>query len=146
MDSECKDEIQAIIADWLSRLTEMEMAVVRMRYGLDGQEPMHLDEIGIALGYGRGHNSLELARHIDARACRRLRGSRNRLLPAMPMVQETKACLEAIFEAEASALGERIAPAGVDGLGLLRLFGTIFGDPGNILPRRINRKREADGQ
>jgi RNA polymerase primary sigma factor len=59
--------IQAMVGD----LDEKEREVIRMRFGLDGEEPRTLQEIGEAMGLSR-----ERIRQIESRAKEKLRRSR----------------------------------------------------------------------
>ena len=61
------ERIQAMVKD----LDEKEGAVIRMRFGLDGEEPRTLQEIGESLGLSR-----ERIRQIESRAKEKLRRSR----------------------------------------------------------------------
>jgi DNA-directed RNA polymerase sigma subunit (sigma70/sigma32) len=60
-------QIQAMVGE----LEEKEREVIRMRFGLDGEEPRTLQEIGAALGLSR-----ERIRQIESRAKEKLRRSR----------------------------------------------------------------------
>jgi RNA polymerase primary sigma factor len=59
------------IAALVGELEEKEREVIRMRFGLDGEEPRTLQEIGEALGLSR-----ERIRQIEAKAKEKLRRSR----------------------------------------------------------------------
>ena len=59
--------IQSMVGD----LEEKERDVIRMRFGLDGEEPRTLQEIGEALGLSR-----ERIRQIESKAKEKLRRSR----------------------------------------------------------------------
>ena len=63
-EDELKDEIQTA----MDALTEGEARVLRMYYGLDGQEPMTLEEIGTYVGRTR-----ERVRQIKEKALQKLR-------------------------------------------------------------------------
>lgn len=63
-EDELKDEIQ----DVMGALTEGEARVLRMYYGLDGEEPMTLEEIGTYVGRTR-----ERVRQIKEKALQKLR-------------------------------------------------------------------------
>ena len=63
-DGELKTEIQ----DAMGALTEGEARVLRMYYGLDGQQPMTLEEIGTYVGRTR-----ERVRQIKEKALQKLR-------------------------------------------------------------------------
>ena len=63
-EGELKDEIQCA----MEALTEGEARVLRMYYGLDGQEPMTLEEIGTYVGRTR-----ERVRQIKEKALQKLR-------------------------------------------------------------------------
>lgn len=56
------------IDEWLGVLSERQRLVIRMRFGLDGGEPLTLEKIGIALGVTR-----ERARQIEDQAKDKLR-------------------------------------------------------------------------
>ena len=59
--------IQAIVED----LDEKEREVIRMRFGLDGEEPKTLQEIGETMGLSR-----ERIRQIESRAKEKMRRNR----------------------------------------------------------------------
>jgi RNA polymerase primary sigma factor len=59
------------IQDMVGLLDEKEREVIRMRFGLDGDEPKTLQEIGEAMGLSR-----ERIRQIESRAKEKLRRSR----------------------------------------------------------------------
>jgi RNA polymerase primary sigma factor len=59
------------IQDMVGLLDEKEREVMRMRFGLDGEEPKTLQEIGEAMGLSR-----ERIRQIESRAKEKLRRSR----------------------------------------------------------------------
>ncbi len=65
--SSFEERIQAMVDD----LEEKEREVIRMRFGLDGEEPRTLQEIGEALGLSR-----ERIRQIESKAKEKLRRSR----------------------------------------------------------------------
>jgi RNA polymerase sigma factor (sigma-70 family) len=59
------------IQDMVGGLDDKECEVIRMRFGLDGDEPKTLQEIGEAMGFSR-----ERIRQIESRAKEKLRRSR----------------------------------------------------------------------
>jgi RNA polymerase sigma factor (sigma-70 family) len=67
MRSSFAERIQAMVGD----LDEKERDVIRMRFGLDGEDPRTLQEIGESLGLSR-----ERIRQIESRAKEKLRRSR----------------------------------------------------------------------
>jgi len=66
--SSFEEQIRSLVAE----LDEKEQAVLRMRFGLDGEEPKTLQEIGEALGLSR-----ERIRQIESKAKEKLRRSRH---------------------------------------------------------------------
>jgi len=66
-----KDSFERRIQGMVSGLDEKEREVIRMRFGLDGEEPKTLQEIGEAMGLSR-----ERIRQIESRAKEKLRRSR----------------------------------------------------------------------
>jgi RNA polymerase primary sigma factor len=64
--SSFEEQIRAMVAE----LDEKEREVIRMRFGLDGEEPLTLQEIGESLGLSR-----ERIRQIESRAKEKLRRS-----------------------------------------------------------------------
>jgi RNA polymerase primary sigma factor len=65
-----KSSIEGQIRAMVAELDEKEREVIRMRFGLDGEEPRTLQEIGDALGVSR-----ERIRQIESRAKEKLRRS-----------------------------------------------------------------------
>ncbi|MDR0670286.1 MAG: sigma-70 family RNA polymerase sigma factor [Treponema sp.] len=61
--------IQETMGDILSQLSEREMKIIQMRYGLTGEEPLTLEETGKLLGITR-----ERVRQIQEKATFKLRG------------------------------------------------------------------------
>ena len=66
-----KSSFERRIQGMVSGLDEKEREVIRMRFGLDGEEPKTLQEIGEAMGLSR-----ERIRQIESRAKEKLRRSR----------------------------------------------------------------------
>jgi RNA polymerase primary sigma factor len=66
-----KSSFERRIQGMVSGLDEKEREVIRMRFGLDGEDPKTLQEIGEAMGLSR-----ELIRKIESRAKEKLRRSR----------------------------------------------------------------------
>ena len=62
--------LPAEVGRLLARLTDRERAVMRLRYGLDGQDPATLEDAGRRLGV-----SPERVRQIEVRALEKLRGA-----------------------------------------------------------------------
>jgi len=69
-EAEARDYEQQIRA-MVAELDDKEREVIQMRFGLDGEEPRTLQEIGDALGVSR-----ERIRQIESRAKEKLRRSR----------------------------------------------------------------------
>ena len=67
MRSSFEEQIQKLVAD----LDDKERDVIRMRFGLDDEEPKTLQEIGEAMGLSR-----ERIRQIESRAKEKMRRSR----------------------------------------------------------------------
>ncbi|MFP3253712.1 MAG: RNA polymerase sigma factor RpoD/SigA [Hydrogenobaculum sp.] len=63
-----KDVLEKELHDIISKLPEKERKVLELRYGLNGQEPLTLREIGDALGISR-----ERVRQLETRAIKKLR-------------------------------------------------------------------------
>jgi RNA polymerase primary sigma factor len=59
------------LGESLARLGERELTIVRLYFGLDGEEPMNLEQIGALLGITR-----ERVRQLKERALARLRAGR----------------------------------------------------------------------
>ncbi len=66
-----RSSFESRIQGMVSGLDEKEREVIRMRFGFDGEEPMTLQEIGLAMGLSR-----ERIRQIESRAKEKLRRSR----------------------------------------------------------------------
>lgn len=58
----------AKVKEWLDLLDENEQRIIRLRFGLDGEEPMTLESVGKAFGITR-----ERVRQIEAKALNKLR-------------------------------------------------------------------------
>jgi RNA polymerase primary sigma factor len=58
----------AKVNEWLEMLDENEKRIIRLRFGLDGEEPMTLESVGKAFGITR-----ERVRQIEAKALNKLR-------------------------------------------------------------------------
>jgi len=65
---ETEQELKTFTNEILRHLTDREQIVIRARYGLDGEGPRTLQQIGEDCGVSR-----ERIRQIEARAIRRLR-------------------------------------------------------------------------
>jgi RNA polymerase primary sigma factor len=63
--------VREAVGNILSRLSEREMKIIQLRYGLTGEEPLTLEETGKVMGITR-----ERVRQIQKEAARRLRGFR----------------------------------------------------------------------
>ena len=75
-DEAYEHALKATVQDALSSLKEREAKILRLYYGLDGQDPMTLEDIGSLLGITR-----ERVRQIKEKALVRLRhASRARFL------------------------------------------------------------------
>jgi RNA polymerase nonessential primary-like sigma factor len=61
-------ELEALVAEWLQRLTDKQRLVIERRYGLRGSEPATLEELADELGLTR-----ERVRQIQQEALQRLR-------------------------------------------------------------------------
>ena len=57
------------LGGWLSQLNEREQKIMRLRFGLDGEEPLTLAEIGRQINVSR-----ERVRQLEAKAILKLRG------------------------------------------------------------------------
>ncbi|AAQ00907.1 MULTISPECIES: RpoD/SigA family RNA polymerase sigma factor [Prochlorococcus] len=57
------------LSGWLSQLNEREQKIMRLRFGLDGEEPLTLAEIGRQINVSR-----ERVRQLEAKAILKLRG------------------------------------------------------------------------
>lgn len=66
-----RSSFESRIQGMVSGLDEKEREVIRMRFGFDGEEPMTLQQIGLAMGLSR-----ERIRQIESRAKEKLRRSR----------------------------------------------------------------------
>lgn len=58
----------ALINEWINRLDENERRIIKLRFGLDGEEPMTLEGVGRTFGITR-----ERVRQIEAKALNKLR-------------------------------------------------------------------------
>jgi len=56
------------LGGWLSQLNEREQKIMRLRFGLDGEEPLTLAEIGRQINVSR-----ERVRQLEAKAILKLR-------------------------------------------------------------------------
>ena len=60
--------IRDSLVGWLSQLNEREQKIMRLRFGLDGEEPLTLAEIGRQINVSR-----ERVRQLEAKAILKLR-------------------------------------------------------------------------
>ena len=60
------------LTGWLSQLNEREQKIMRLRFGLDGEEPLTLAEIGRQINVSR-----ERVRQLESKAILKLRGMTN---------------------------------------------------------------------
>ncbi|KGG14521.1 MULTISPECIES: RpoD/SigA family RNA polymerase sigma factor [unclassified Prochlorococcus] len=60
------------LSGWLSQLNEREQKIMRLRFGLDGEEPLTLAEIGRQINVSR-----ERVRQLESKAILKLRGMTN---------------------------------------------------------------------
>ncbi|MBI5468244.1 MAG: sigma-70 family RNA polymerase sigma factor [Deltaproteobacteria bacterium] len=58
----------ALVNEWINRLDENERRIIKLRFGLDGEEPMTLEGVGRTFGITR-----ERVRQIEAKALNKLR-------------------------------------------------------------------------
>lgn len=58
----------ALVNEWINRLDENERKIIKLRFGLDGEEPMTLESVGRTFGITR-----ERVRQIEAKALNKLR-------------------------------------------------------------------------
>ncbi len=58
----------ALVNEWINRLDENERRIIKLRFGLDGEEPMTLEGVGKTFGITR-----ERVRQIEAKALNKLR-------------------------------------------------------------------------
>lgn len=61
--------------DLITKATDKEKSVIKMRFGFNGEEPMTLEAVGNQLGVTR-----ERIRQIEAKSIRKLRNYKTRLL------------------------------------------------------------------
>lgn len=58
----------ALVNEWINRLDENERKIIKLRFGLDGEDPMTLESVGRTFGITR-----ERVRQIEAKALNKLR-------------------------------------------------------------------------
>ena len=73
-----QDSLQGAIAEAMQGLREREKLVLRLRFGLDGEESLTLEAVGAVLGVQR-----ERIRQIEAKALRKIR-QQGRSIPLRP--------------------------------------------------------------
>ena len=117
--------LQDRIVGWLSSLPERDYQTIAWRYGFDG-ESLTLDAVGEKLGLTR-----ERVRQIENKAIRQLRRPKyddltNSIMAIVGPAFEQSGTI--MTDDEITKVAGQFAPAGISGLGLMRLLGETSND------------------